>query len=82
MNGGHAVASKRKVFTRSTFAKWIKEGRGNGEYADYKPWLTVRDLPSLGRVHRVFGHKSRRTQHLLSDLELAAFLLLECKRSI
>lgn len=77
MNGGHAVASQRKVFTRSTFAKWIKEGRGNGEYADYKPWLTVRDLPSLGRVHRVFGHKSRRTHHLLSDLELAAFLLLE-----
>ena len=44
---------------------------------DYKPWLTVRDVPSLGRSHRIFGHKSQRTHHLLSDLELAVFLLLE-----
>lgn len=71
------MASRKKGFTEAQFAKWIKEGRGSGEHADYKPWLTVRDLPSLGRVHRVFGHKSRRTHHLLSDLELAAFLLLE-----
>ncbi|MCG7571619.1 TnsA endonuclease C-terminal domain-containing protein [Pseudoalteromonas sp. CNC9-20] len=71
------MASRKKGFTEAQFAKWIKEGRGSGEQADYKPWLTVRDLPSLGRIHRVFGHKSRRTHHLLSDLELAAFLLLE-----
>lgn len=71
------MASRKKGFTEVQFAKWIKEGRGSGINADYKPWLTVRDFPSLGRVHRVFGHKSRRTHHLLSDLELAAFLLLE-----
>ncbi len=55
----------------------VKEGRGIGQHSDYKPWLTVRDLPSLGRVHRVFGHKSKRTHHLLSDLELSVFLMLE-----
>lgn len=71
------MASRKKGFTEAQFAKWIKEGRGSGEHADYKPWLTVRDLPSLGRVHRVFGHKSKRAHHLLSYLELAAFLLLE-----
>ncbi len=71
------MASKKAGFTETQFAKWIKERRGSGEHADYKPWLTVRDLPSLGRVHRVFGHKSKRTHHLLSDLELATFLLLE-----
>lgn len=71
------MASKKAGFTETQFAKWIKERRGSGEHADYMPWLTVRDLPSLGRVHRVFGHKSKRTHHLLSDLELAAFLLLE-----
>ncbi|MDV2963868.1 TnsA endonuclease C-terminal domain-containing protein [Shewanella algae] len=63
--------------TDPLFAKWIKEGRGSGEHADYKPWLTIRDLPSLGRVHRVFGLKSKRTHHLLSDLELSVFLMLE-----
>ena len=71
------MASRKKGFTEAQFAKWIKEGRGCGEHADYKPWLTVRELPSLGRVHRVFGLKSKRTHHLLSDLELSVFLMLE-----
>lgn len=57
--------------------KWIKEGRGQGFGNSYKPWLTIRDVSSEGRSHRVFGHKSQRTHHLLSDLELSAFLLLE-----
>lgn len=57
--------------------KWIKEGRGSGHGCDYKPWLTVRDVPSEGRSHRIFGHKSQRTHHLLSDLELAVFFVLE-----
>ncbi len=71
------MASRLKGSSEQQFAKWIKEGRGSGEHADYKPRLTVRDLPSLGRVHRVFGHKSKRTHHLLSDLELSVFLMLE-----
>lgn len=37
----------------------------------------MRDVPSDGRSHRVFGHKSQRTHHLLSDLELAVFLSIE-----
>ena len=57
--------------------RWIKEGRGAGRNSAYKPWITVRDLPSEGRSHRIFGHKSQRTHHLVSDLELAVFLLLE-----
>ena len=57
--------------------KWIKEGRGQGFGNNYKPWITIRDVSSEGRSHRVFGHKSQRTHHILSDLELSAFLLLE-----
>lgn len=57
--------------------RWIKEGRGQGTGSSYKPWITVRDVPSEGRSHRVFGHLSQRTHHLLSDLELATFLLLQ-----
>lgn len=63
-------------------AKWIKEGRGSGQHSDYKPWITVRDLPSDGRVHRVFGHKAKRTHHLLSDLELATFLMFEWHQDV
>ncbi|OYQ89098.1 hypothetical protein B9T10_07315 [Wohlfahrtiimonas chitiniclastica] len=43
--------------------KWVKEGRGSGEGSLYKPWITVRDIPSSGRSHRVYGYKSRRTHH-------------------
>jgi hypothetical protein len=57
--------------------KWLKEGRGSGQGRDYKPWLTVRDVPSNGRSHRIFGHKSQRIHHFLSDLELAVFFVLE-----
>ena len=57
--------------------RWVKEGRGQGTGSAYKPWLTVRDVASEGRSHRVFGHLTQRTHHLLSDLELATFLLLQ-----
>lgn len=62
--------------------RWIKEGRGQGTGSNYKPWLTVRDVASEGRSHRVFGHITQRTHHLLSDLELATFLLLQWRSSI
>lgn len=76
------MASKKNGFSETQFTKWMKEGRGKGQHSDYKPWLTVRDLPSFGRVHRVFGYKSKRTHHLLSDLELSVFLMLEWHNEI
>ncbi|WP_199221448.1 TnsA endonuclease N-terminal domain-containing protein [Desulfonatronum sp. SC1] len=61
----------------SRSSKWIKQGRGQGTGKDYQPWLTVRDLPSSGRSHRVWGFQTQRTHHLLSDLELKAFFLFD-----
>lgn len=70
--------AKKKYFQSDvTVQRWIKEGRGAGRGHDYKPWLTVRDVPSRGLSHRVFGHRSQRIHHLLSKLELAVFLILE-----
>lgn len=54
-----------------------KEKRGQGYGKDYKPFLTVRDVPSKGRVHRRPAITHGRIVHLLSDLELAAFLLFD-----
>ncbi len=62
--------------------KWIKQGRGRGSGKDYQPWLTVRDLPSAGRSHRIWGVQTQRTHHLLSDLELAAFFLFDWNPSV
>lgn len=61
--------------------RWNKEGRGKGPDKDYKPWLTDRDVTSEGLSHRIFGHLTHRTNHLLSDLELATFLLLQWRES-
>lgn len=69
------MARRRYGFTEEKIQRFIKEGRGKGEGAAYKPWLTVADVPSLGRVHRVYCPKIGREHHLLSDNEYYAFLL-------
>ncbi len=57
--------------------KRFKDGRGAGTGKSYKPFLEVRDVPSKGRVHRRPAITHGRIVHLLSDLELAAFLLYD-----
>ncbi|MCG9766650.1 TnsA endonuclease N-terminal domain-containing protein [Vibrio alginolyticus] len=50
------MAKSKYSPSETKYKRWIKEGRGNG--SDYLPWITVRDVPSDGRSHRVFGHTS------------------------
>jgi hypothetical protein len=69
------MARKRYCFTEARIQRFIREGRGRGTGKNYKPWLTVSDVPSLGRVHRVYCTKTDREHHLLSDNEYYAFLL-------
>lgn len=59
-----------------------KEKRGQGFGKDYKPFLTVRDVPSKGRVHRRPALTHNRVVHLLSDLELAAFLIFDWQTAV
>ena len=46
------------------------------------PILTVRDVPSKGRVHRRPAMTHGRVVHLMSDLELAVFLLFDWALSV
>ncbi len=69
--------AKKYGLSDTQIKKRIKEGRGSGRDSNYLPWVKVNEVPSLGRSHRVFGHKSQRTHHLLSNLELSVFLLFE-----
>lgn len=64
-----------KDFLDTQILKRFKEGRGQGLKKYYKPYLTVRDVPSKGRVHRRPAITHGRVVHLLSDLELTAFLI-------
>jgi hypothetical protein len=71
------MAKRKTDWDEDKFKKWIQEGRGQGEGKEYKPWLTVQDFPSKGRVSRIFGWKTKRTHHFFTDTETRYFYLLE-----
>jgi len=71
------LASKRIELAEKAIAKRFKEGRGSGVGRDYLPFLTVRDVPSTGRVHRLPSATVGRVHHLLSDLEHHVFCQLD-----
>ncbi|WP_342440929.1 hypothetical protein MHB40_16115 [Lysinibacillus sp. FSL K6-0057] len=48
--------------------KWIKEGCGSGMSSDYKPWLKIQDVSSLGRSPRLKGIKTNTHPDFLSEL--------------
>lgn len=61
---------KRKlIWDEDKIDRFIKKGRGQGEGASYKPWLTTHDVSSIGRKHRLRGWKTNRGHYFLSDLE-------------
>jgi hypothetical protein len=65
-----------------TVQRFIAEGRGTGQGADYKPWISVQDISSLGESRRVPGLKIDREHQLLSNVEWHLFLLLEWSTDI
>ncbi len=71
------VGKRRSVINERTIKERLKEGRGQGRGASYKPWLCIQDVPSQGLVTRVKGWKTDRCHHLLSKLECQYFYILE-----
>lgn len=62
--------------------KLLKEGRGAGVGAEYKPWIKIQDVPSLGRSTRLKGIKTGRQHEFLSDMEKNYFYILEYSDSV
>lgn len=71
------MAYRKPGMNEAKIVRQYKKGRGQGRGADYLPWLTIYDLASLGRSHRVFGLKTGRIHHFLSDGEWRTFLHLD-----
>jgi hypothetical protein len=71
------MAKRKRTTTQAIIAKRLKEGRGKGTGANYKPWLTIQDVASLGRTARVLGMKTGRRHELLSQLEADCFEILD-----
>ncbi len=76
------MGRRRYVFDEARTQRFLKEGRGQGSLANYKPWLHIQDLPSMGRSHRPFGIKTQRVHHLLSDGEWKCFLKFEASHDV
>lgn len=60
---------KALKMTDEKIAKMIAEGRGQGEGANYCPFIQIGDFSNQGRGHRIQDHITGRVHHLLSDLE-------------
>jgi hypothetical protein len=71
------MASGRFKWNEKKVTAMLAEGRGQGHGENYLPWIEATMLSSLGRTRRVWGHKTNRVHHLLSDVEYRLFLALE-----
>ncbi len=71
------MAKRKRITNQTTIEKRINEGRGQGRGGDYQPWLLIQDVPSQGLATRIKGWKTKRVHHLLSNLELSYFYILE-----
>src|SRR6266849_4151842 len=67
------MAKRKRKLDETVIDRRIKEGRGQGRGKDYKPWLTVQDVPSIGLATRILGWTTGRVHHLFSLLELKDF---------
>lgn len=76
------MAKRQRGMSKTKIERWLKEGRGQGIGVDYKPWLSVQDVPSAGRSHREIGIKVPRQYTFFSDLENRYFHMLEYSASV
>lgn len=67
----------RQLWNASTYQRYLKEGRGQGEGVKYNPWVHIQDFSSNGTVSRIKGTKTGRVHHFMSNLETMFFFLLD-----
>jgi hypothetical protein len=80
--GGSFMARKKLNCSEEKIQAMIRAGRGQGEGADYIPWLQIGDFSSQGRSHRIQDHKNGRIHHLFSDLESDYYHILAWTDSV
>lgn len=68
---------KNPLLTSAGIDRHRKKGHGQGFGADYRPWLEIRHVPSLGKSTREVGWKTGRMHSFLSQLELQVFYLFD-----
>ena len=76
------MAKRKRNNNEKQNEKKKKDKRGQGHFDQYKPWLNIQDVASLGLATRLKGIKTGRIHHLLSTLELNYFYLLDWSEEV
>lgn len=69
------MAKYRYTLTEKQIMARILSGRGQGEREEYRPFIEIPDVPSVGRSHLIRNPVFKRDHHFLSDLEWYNFIL-------
>lgn len=70
------MGKRARSNSAKAIGKRLDEGRGQGRGHDYKPWLLIHDVPSIGLANRIKSPVNGRTYHLMSQLEADWFFAL------
>lgn len=73
---------QNRAWTEEKVERLLKQGRGSGIGKDYRPFIEITDLSSIGLSRRTFSTKTGRVHHLLSDVEWHFFLMLQWSTDI
>lgn len=76
------MGKRNRGFTKEKYEKWLKENRGSGNGCKYKPWLTIQDVPSIGKCSRLKGIKSNRQHEFFSNNETNYFYIADFSDNI
>jgi hypothetical protein len=71
---------RKRCFNQNTHEKRLKEGRGQGDGANYQPYIRVQDISSLGQSNRDFGLTTNRQHDYLSKLEHRSHLIYDISK--
>jgi hypothetical protein len=71
------MAKRKREWTEAKINTRIKDGKGQGFGVDYKPWLTIHDVPSNGVVTRMDSWTVGRIHHFMSIFERRYFYMVD-----
>ncbi len=69
--------SRNTKYTEAKRERSFKEGRGQGHWKNYKPFIVVQNINSTGRVSRPYSLTSHRKHQFFSKLETDFFYMFD-----
>lgn len=71
------MPTNSRKWDEKKYQRYLKEGRGQGEGSEYKPWFNIEDFSSKGFSTKAPGWKTNRSHEFVSKHELRYYYLLE-----